>query len=250
MITNHFSLFFSNFAPKISNTLNYMKQPFFLFYFLLCWNINLLAQEKNIDGSYYDEVGFEIKITDNHFYYIEEQKHMRLWYTDTLAICTYEWVDKNFIKINSKSPTEILLPEMKITQSFDSTLHDSITVVFQMPYNGNRLITEVTDDRYKSYKSEYRKGNSSIKLPKNTKKFNFLIYPQEAYWHTVDGRFFGITYYNPPFIDFEIKEDTNLITINIPALDNSFFERYYVVDEFVQVKNNHIYWKGKDFKKR
>ena len=51
-----------------------MKQPFFLFYFLLCWNINLLAQEKNIDGSYYDEVGFEIKITDNHFYYIEEQK--------------------------------------------------------------------------------------------------------------------------------------------------------------------------------
>jgi hypothetical protein len=114
-----------------------MKQPFFLFYFLLCWNINLLAQEKNIDGSYYDEVGFEIKITDNHFYYIEEQKHMRLWYTDTLAICTYEWVDKNFIKINSKSPTEILLPEMKITQSFDSTLHDSITVVFQMvlPFN-------------------------------------------------------------------------------------------------------------------
>ena len=48
-----------------------MKQPFFLFYFLLCWNINLLAQEKNIDGSYYDEVGFEIKITDNHFYYID-----------------------------------------------------------------------------------------------------------------------------------------------------------------------------------
>ena len=139
---------------------------------------------------------------------------------------------------------------MKITQSFDSTLHDSITVVFQMPYNGNRLITEVTDDRYKSYKSEYRKGNSSIKLPKNTKKFNFLIYPQKAYWHTVDGRFFGITSYDPPFTDFEIKENTNLITINIPALDNSFFERYYVVDEFVQVKNNHIYWKGKDFKKR
>ena len=84
---------------------------------------------------------------------------------------------------------------MKITQSFDSTLHDSITVVFQMPYNGNRLITEVTDDRYKSYKSEYRKGNSSIKLPKNTKKFNFQIYPKEAYCHTVDERStFGKSY--------------------------------------------------------
>ena len=49
--------------------------------------------------------------------------------------------------------------------------------------------------------------------------------------------------------DLKIEEGTNRIDLNIPAIDNWFFARYHVIDEFVYIKGNKIHWHGKVYEK-
>ena len=86
-------------------------------------------------------------------------------------------------------------------------------------------------------------------LPINTNKFTFDIDPPGYIAHTIEGLCFGVMYLMG-FAEFIVKENTNHIIIEMPSMDNSFFERYYVKDEFARVVNDTIYWKGEVFVKR
>ena len=58
------------------------------------------------------------------------------------------------------------------------------------------------------------------------------------------------------FLVFHAKEaytqniSENDIAINLPTIKDSFFEQYYVVNEYVRVENNKLYWKGEVYIKR
>ena len=197
-----------------------MKQMFYILCYLLCLNVDLWAQEKDLSGHYFNESGYEIEIKKDELNFIIRQEHLPVWSNDTLAKCTFEWADKNFIKINSKSPLETALLSMKVSQAVDSTINDSIIVALRIPCN-ETLIIEI----------------------------HFCINPESIMPHSSDGRFYGIVCLDS-YTNIKIEENVNSIIIDLPALNNSFFEQYYVVDEYAKVKNNCIFWKGDVFKKR
>ena len=118
---------------------------------------------------------------------------------------------------------------MKVSQAVDSTIHDSIIVAFRIPCN-ETLIIGIGDNNFKYYRYKYKEGNTAIKLPKNIKEFDFWINPEGIMPHSSDGRFYGIVCLDS-HINIKIEENVNSIIIDLPALNNSFFEQYYVVDE-------------------
>ena len=217
---------------------------------ILCWTINLSAQEKDISGSYYDDVGYEIKIIDNHFYYIEKQnQHMPIWSTDTLARCIFEREGKNFIKVNSTTNLFGTLAGMEISQSRNDALHDSIKVVFHIPNYCHPLIINFCDNNFKRSEFRYSKNDTTYRFPDKTQSFSFTISPEATPIHKVDGRFFGISILYSAR-DIKIENNMNVIDIYIPMLNNSTFEEYCLIDEYVKVEKGCIYWKGNVFKKR
>lgn len=219
----------------------------FIFSMLMCCIINISAQ--NISGQYYKEnSSYKIVIENSHFYYIEKEEHMPIWFNDTLAICSYEWIDKNFIKINSKNPFETAISNMTCSVSQDSTFNDSIKVLFEMPCEMPLLIDIYDKESYHSC-FKWIKSNKVVKLPKSICNFHFDISMEFLMPHKIDGRFFGVTCLGP-FGDIKIDDMKNSIKINIPKLNSSFFEKYYVVDEYVKVESNCIYWKGDKFIKK
>ena len=65
--------------------------------------------------------------------------------------------------------------------------------------------------------------------------------------HTIRGQSFGLQ---------EIRLLTNLdvgkgdVVIKIPTLDNHFFERYFIENEYIYIEENKIYWKGNVYKRQ
>ena len=124
--------------------------------------------------------------------------------------------------------------------------HEEKTVY---PHISNLLAGE-SDNNFKNHRFKYSLNKqTAIKLPKGIKKFGFSVRPEEIHPHSPDGSFWGVTCFCP-ILDFDIGKGTNLIEINLPNINDSFFEQYYVVDEYVRVENNKLYWKGEVYIKR
>lgn len=227
-----------------------MKKILHILCCILYCNISVLAQNTDITGCYdLFEYPYYIEIKDSNFYYIKfVERNKTIEESDTLAKATWEWVDKNFIKIKSKSPHQVALSSMKVTQYKDNTFYDSIKVIFQMPYQSSLLIN-LCDNNYRWNKFVYLGKKNSIKLPVDTKELIFDIHPESPIEQAY-GKFYGVVTFSNLFDEIKIENGMNLINIDIPAIDDSYFERYYIVDEFVRVKNDCIYWHGDIFKKR
>lgn len=227
-----------------------MKELNIIISFLLCFNLSIMAQKKDISGHYvHPQYSYSIDIEGDRFIYIEKQNPTIAFYSnDTLARCTWEWVDKEFIKIKSESPVIKAFASLNIEQHSDSTCQDSITLIFHIPYDRGVLYIRIYDDKHKIHEFSCYANNNSVKLPIDIKKFSFEIRPKDLLSHTVDGKFYGIMHFDS-FTKFEVKNGMNVIELYIPDMTNSFFEQYYVVDDFVRVKNNRICWKGEVFRK-
>ena len=227
-----------------------MKHIFYILCCLLCLNVDLWAQKKDISGHYvHSEYGWSIDIENNTFVYaLNQHPDAIIYYNDTLAKCTWEWIDKDFILIKSESPTDIALANMKVKQYSDTTFQDSLIINFRIPYDRGKLRIFILDDRFPIHKYMCSPKQYSIKIPKDIKKFSFEIRP-EGYFEEGNGKYYGVLLFDS-VVDFEIENGMNIIEFNIPKLTNSFFEQYYIVDEYVRVKNNCIYWRGEVFKKR
>ena len=226
-----------------------MRTQILLIICICCYCIPLLGQ-KDLSGNYYNELGMFIKIENNKFTYIIPQTHSPIFYSDTLAECTFERVDNNFIEINSVSPLLSLQNELHISQNFETSIDDSIKVVFMAPYySGSLTISITTDFTFQNlYEFHYSKNNNSIMLPKTTTSFLYGFAPQSSSikTHDVEGAFYGIMCIEP-LLFCNVESGKNAISITIPALNNSFFEKYYVKGEYVRIRGNNIIWKGEEF---
>ena len=234
------SVFYKN---KIMNTL------FTVFCILGLGNICALAQQKDISGIYYvDQSACRIEIKDSSFYYIESSTNKPIYRTDTLAICKWEWTTHEFIKIKSASPLHTALSSMKVNYATKGSNCDSITVSFNLP-NSGPLVIEIIDDNFRNYSFKYTSKNTDIKLPGDTKYFIFDVSNAVTTQHKY-GKNYGIISFSNLFDEIHIENGMNYIKIDIQAIDDAYFDRYFIVDEFVRVKNDCIYWHGDIFKKR
>ncbi len=217
-----------------------MKSLFFII-LLIMFRSSLSAE--NLDGEYFAEDGGKVVISNSMMYYIEHNNHNPLWYNDTLAVCKIEKIQDHFFEINSANPYDILFQDMKVKSLYASEEKDSITIEFIYPYDWNDLIHIIYIDT-----KEYRYNKKNIRIPISAKRFSFSFAPTTRLpIHTVKGQSYGIVRLLP--IPFDIEPNTNRIEISIPALDNHFFERYYVKGEYVFYNDKIIKWKGRTFKK-
>lgn len=225
-----------------------MKQLNLLVIFIFSFYGNLMAQNKDISGRYvHTKYRHSIEIKGKHFIYALNQHYPAIYYKDTLANCTWDWVDKDFILIKSESPSDIVFSSMKVQQYSNSNVQDSITINFHVPYDRGMLGIRIYDDKYRVYKYECYPQKCCIKIPKDIKRFSFDIRP-EVLPEESNGKFYGITCLNS-IVEFEVVKGVTVMDFDIPNLTNSFFEQYYVVDEFVRVHGNCIFWKGEVYKK-
>lgn len=173
--------------------------------FCISW-FSLLFAQNNISGIYLNEASMEIKIEDNMFYFIVSQSHSPIYANDTLAKCTFEWVDANFIELNS------ILPDIStyVVQSSDTTINDSIKVSFLIPYQRSKLKIEVHTNIYSTYYLVYSNNNKELMLPNNVESISFFIVPEQIIPHTYDGLFYGIVGYDS-FQDYKIEKYNNHI---------------------------------------
>lgn len=218
---------------------------------LLLMSISLLAagQRKDISGSYFSKFGEKIEITSSQLVYIIPQGHMPVWTNDTLAKCTFVWVDDNFIEISSVSPVALGREGLNVSQHQDPSLSDSIKVDFSLPnYTGALSITVYTNT-FERFKLNYSETHKELALPSAVKSITFYIEPAHIRPHTSDCLFYGVVGFNPSQ-EYKIEEGNNRISIEVPAINDNFFEMYHVKGDYAKVSKDTIRWKGEIFFRR
>lgn len=220
-------------------------------------NFQVYGQSRILDGRYYEKnIHFEyLTINGEQFNFIRDWGR-GIWREDTLAICNFKWVDKSLIEVNSiKDPSMEASKSMIIFQTKDSTINnDSIMVIFKIPTQ-EELVIHLSSDtsafsfiRDYKYKLEYNQSKKVLFINKNSVKISFSIRPKDVIPSTLDGYFYSILEFLQP--DVKINDNINKIIIEIPAINDEFFERYYIKGEYARVINDKIIWRGVTYKKR
>lgn len=215
---------------------------------LLLLNLIVLNSfgQKKISGVYLNNYGDKIEVIGSEFNYIAFQPGSPIFYNDTLAKCSFRWIDDEFIELNSVSPYIIANKGLKFIQSTDSLIKDSIEITFLIPYQRSDLDVSVNTNTFKTFNLNYSLLNNSLILPKNIDSLSFSISPGVYLTpHSPDGVYYGILYYLSG--EYEIDKNINKIKVVIPAMNNSFFEKYYVKGEYAKVIHDSITWKGDVF---
>jgi hypothetical protein len=224
-------------------------KTYILLCLFICFSLFTFGQ-KDLSGIYCNESGMCIKIENDKFYFIVEQGYSIFWSNDTLAEATFKWIDDNFIELNSIPPYILVKKDFKMIQSFDSTINDSVKLSFSIPYQIGDLDINVRTDSHKTFRLNYSEynGNRELMLPHDTRTIHFTIYPQEYRpSHSFEGLYYGTLYYAPRVENYLIEKNINHISIEIPAIDDSFFERYYIKGEYARISGDTITWKGEVF---
>lgn len=215
----------------------------------ICFNIYGYSQTKDISGIY-EKNGFEIHIDGNKFSYIFHQLHNPVFSTDTLAYCSFEWENKDFILLNSINKPYIW-DYVNIQQSVVPSVNDSIEVVISIPTDKDLRIT-IHDELLRCYELLFSKENKTIKLPVGISSISICIEPKRLISQFLVGNgagFSGITELWSPS-DITIEENVHKVSIEFPVFDPCIFERQLVISEYAKVSNKAITWKGRTFKKK
>lgn len=203
---------------------------------------------------YVNERGtMRIFLSSEKFYMIIKQPHMPLYFTDTLAICDVTQINDEFYMISSEQPESLLQRYLEVTQSNDKGVSDEINVTFDFPECVPMKILMLLDHEWSDLNEyQYKKGPVSITVPNTTKKIFLGFSPDFSvvvHEHPHRYTFQGILTTDTT-ISFSVNPGVNQITIRNPILNASFFERYYVQDEFIRVVNGQLYWRGITFYER
>lgn len=208
-------------------------------------------KERDISGRYYNESGRVLEIFGNRLTLIKPDGGCGVIIPGAfLADCSFEWIDDQFIELNSACPLEKGYKNSEIRQFSDPDVSpDSVKISFILPYEGQLQIHAATFDPYKSYESN--SPNRSITIPKTDDDISASISPGNfSLAHNLYGAFYGITYFHPFPADYKMEDGNNHVEVKLPNIDNSFFEMYYVKGEYARVWKDTITWKGIVYKKR
>ena len=194
-----------------------------------------------------------ISMSSDKFFMTIRQPHLPMYQTDTLAICNVTKITDEFFMIASENPESILQRSLYTSTNLSTNNSDSIKIVFDLPIRNIPVtITLILDDEWRDEKLiRYNCTPVSVMIPKSTERI-FLGFDPEVsstvHEHPHKYTFQGIitTY---PTVHYMIDSGVDQITIRIPALTDSFFERYYVNHEFIRLLGDNLYWRGIVFTK-
>lgn len=209
----------------------------------------LYSSSQEIEGKYINDIGETIVISKNKLYYIARKTpHLEWWEKDTLAICKIKKSERFIYRATS-------LPQIQKAPSVECTYEergdDSICVNFVVPYNRRDLeITVNVDDNYATaYKNvDYA---HSVMIPRS-KRLSCSIRPTQWIAEHEKAKSYAYNCYFPffqPDGQLALDPEINRVDIKIPELNDYFFAKYFVIDEYIYIKNNCLHWKGKTFNK-
>lgn len=205
--------------------------------------------QKKIEGKYYKESGSYIEINNDYFKIILPNSASNGIYSEIRTEGRIQQIDNNFLELNSlKDPFIEATRNLEIIRKPDRELsNDSLKIKFFLPYTNGILRITIYTEISKTFSFNYSKDNKECTIPFIGGNISFLIRPDYILPHTAEGLFYGILEYNT--LDFFLEKDINNIEVNIPTIDNSFFEKYYIKGDYARIVNDSIIWKGEIYRK-
>lgn len=215
-----------------------------IMFFLSVLPFYLMCQAANINGTYVNEFGDKIILSDSEFIYIENQSHFPVWYNDTLAVCNVKKINSNLFEINSIDNSDIQNKSIEISHFNNYSKDDSIKISFEIPFPLRCLHLSINTDLGVYSNTN---GENYIYIPRETKQYILSAWKEPVTTHTVIGQSFGVIRFDSKPLQIDNHGD---ILLKIPFLDSGFFERYSITGEFFYLKGKKIYWKGSVYKRR
>jgi hypothetical protein len=224
-----------------------MRKIVLLGLYIICFKI-AIAQKNDITGIYYNESGYCLQLRSDSIKLLIPQVSPVTRSSDLWFEGKYQRINENFIEINSiNNPWKEVQKTIEITQEKKSD-KNNIEIKFLIPYGKSDLkITIYTNNDFNFYEFIYSENNQNIILPK-TGKFSFYIVPEHLIPHTPIGTFYGIIAFDS-MVDYAIDNGMNYIEIRIPAMNDSFFETYYIEGDYARIVGDNIIWKGEIYRK-
>ena len=237
-----------------------MKKILLLFCMPLC-GVCVAFSQPDINGVYYDNDGRCIKIFERTFSMADEKAKCADDWRYSYAKATYVWENENIFRLQHVRPDSLVYETMKVRQSYDKSITDSICVYFSIPNLRIRnldigILCNMSEDEWSSDLKEYSLiyvggyNKSFIMLPEQTKLIICRIVPEEMQMPSIDSiTGFYNSYTTLKIHRIDIAHGINRIDIEIPNLDDGYFGRYYVNGDYVRVVGDKLYWRGRVFEK-
>ena len=226
----------------------------------------------NIIGVYYNSNGIRLEVFEDKFSMLHAPEM-----TDSIPViyadASYVWVNDNFIRLVQPSVKSLIDEGVRVVQSKDESVKDSILVTLSLPNikTTGDIATNVVAIFIKDYNSYWDGkgpwwktyelawtedtdyGSVMIPLyPNLPVNFEIIISPFKKKTLPVDsesGYYSSFTSYSYK-LKWRNEDEINRIDITIPYLDNYFFGRYYVDGDYVRIEDDKLYWRGRVFEKR
>lgn len=224
-----------------------MKRGLCLIILCIVYCSTIVAQTR-LQGHYLSESGMCFDFDKGHYKLKMPNNYLS---SEILSEGIVKVVNKRLGELSYKeSPFIEVIRSIKLTQVRKFSISDSIDITFIIPYDYYKLhITVYADNHPKGYDMIYQKGKDSIcTIAPNVHMIGFTIRPERIIPQTGDGEFCGIVEIDS--MDYEILNNNNSIRIEIPILDNSFFERMYLKKEYIRIKKNSVIWRGDEYVKK
>ena len=213
---------------------------------LACFILSLclgITMANRWNGDYYNESGSVIIEISNDSLVIKSYDM-----EEPLAICKTEVVSDSFIEINSiLDPNETAFKDMVINykkQSEQDSVSNAI-VDFRLPKSSYEMKISLYCGT-NVYKGITKNGECSISLNKYSGKFpepfTFFIEPPYYKESNPEGQYYGILYLMYP-VEIKYRQD-DIITIDLPSVTPTIFERYFIKGEFIRFFEESLEWRG------
>lgn len=210
--------------------------------------IQTLRETKDIEGVYVGQYSDKIEIADAHFFLIDKDSpHFPQYSDDTLVVCDVRRITDHIVEISNKQQFEEYEKRIQIScidsENGRPIPSDSILVHFNYPYNS---VPPLKICIYTESDTITCNRNHEVCIPVSARSFRCSVSPMWYRSFSVYNTYDGCLSYSSPI--FDVKPSTRKIEVNMPSLDDAFFERYYITSEYLHIKGGSIYWRGEEYK--
>lgn len=230
--------------------MKFLKLNIIVIYLGVC--LTLMAQTENIDVYYDKEYTFMAIDRDANIikiYQYDRSYHPILGDTIFRGEFALKHIYTKFFSLSSNISGEDWSENIFITKK--ETENNEINIKFETPNLNNEyklLIYSKGQHRISQY--GFRE-NLKVELCPDTCGYEFAIVPTSNAFSLLPCFIYGFNnnakYLKLPPLDKNLFIKGNEITINIPNLDDTYFQRWIVNNETVRIDKNKIFWNGHVF---
>lgn len=235
-----------------------MNRTINILLFLLILNGPVWAQKER-QKEFESEFGTLITMSDSAFVVLSYQKdyptQIKWRICDTIAICSWETVSKDIIRIDSKNPYELVRESSSIILKDNTYIDtDSLFISFVLPVETTPVeirLCQLMENNILFEREIHYPKTKTIKVPNRITSV-FINTKQSLMDKKEPTSFLEVEPpYSRPFFLFPFFVLNNVdtynskeIEISIPVMNDAFFERLWIKGEYIQICEKGLLWHG------